>query len=333
MQIEHKVATNISNINIDTLDLGEMIDHFEQDPADYYLINLDTIGEGSVGSVYMGNDKEKLEEVALKKIKLNQENFHTLAREIYIMKTAIHENLIQYFESYFHEDSVWIVMEYMNRGSLGEILDFHDFYPLSETHIRYIISEILKGIKYLHSLQRIHRDLKSDNILFSNTGQVKIADFGFTAQLTKDRGERDTVLGTPYWMSPEIIKGKKYGTMADIWGMGIILYEMTEGHPPYHNKSRIDALDLIQKKGCPNLRHPEDWSDGLRYFLKHCLKKKPEKRLNATELSKHPYVTEIIPSSKDSFIDFLDLIAEQKKILERSLLPPEQRLSSGRSSL
>lgn len=187
-------------------------------------------------------------------------------------------------------------MEYMDGGPLSDVLDFHKFYPLTELQIRWIIFSVCKGLQKLHGLLRIHRDIKSSNILVNMQGHVKIGDFGFAAQLTPDKGKRRTRLGTPYWMAPEVIKGKKYDYSADVWSLGILCYECAEGEPPYQSLPRLQALLSITKHGCPDLTSPQ-WTPEFKEFLKHCVRRKPEKRFSIDALLNHRWLK---PAASDA---------------------------------
>eukprot|EP01127_Copromyxa_protea_P017140 TRINITY_DN5188_c0_g3_i1.p1 TRINITY_DN5188_c0_g3~~TRINITY_DN5188_c0_g3_i1.p1 ORF type:complete len:611 (-),score=93.64 TRINITY_DN5188_c0_g3_i1:126-1958(-) len=245
------------------------------------------LGEGYGGEVHLCLNTETNELVALKKTELNSKNEVALANEIYMLKTIAHPNIVSYITSYYLTPQyVWIVLEYMDGGSLSDILDFHKELPLTEQQVMWIMYSVLKGLSHLHVMDRIHRDIKSPNILLNHRGEVKITDFGFAAQLANPEEKRSTKLGTPYWMAPELVSGKKYGLSADIWSFGILLYECVEGGPPYHDLPKLAALLHITKKGCPALSKPERWSPNLIEFLKLCCKMRPEKRKTAHELLK-----------------------------------------------
>lgn len=142
----------------------------------------------------------------------------------------------------------WVVMELMDGGCLTDVLEQFDSVRMTEGQIAHVCQQTLSALSYIHASHRIHRDIKSDNILLNTKGQVKIADFGYAAQLTQDQQKRHTVVGTPYWMAPELIRGHDYGTKVDIWSTGIMLMEMVEGEPPYMEFPPLRALFLITTK-------------------------------------------------------------------------------------
>jgi len=195
------------------------------DPTKIY-VDARKIGEGAAGEVFLSTSREdRSKQVAIKKMPLNAETVKLLTMEINIMKTSSHPNIVKYFESYISGDQLWVVMEYMGGGCLTEILEQFDSVKMNENQIALVVRETLKALVYVHSLHRIHRDIKSDNILLSDLGEVKLADFGYAAQLTKKQQKRNTVVGTPYWMAPELIRGLDYGTKVDIWSLGIMIME------------------------------------------------------------------------------------------------------------
>jgi len=274
------------------MNLDELVN--KSDPIALYK-NMEKIGEGAAGEVFsasMGNGKE----VAIKKMEINGENIKLLITEIGIMKTSHHNNIVDYMDSYVLDDrQLWVVMEYMNGGCLTDILEQFEDVKLSEVQIAFCCRETLRALSYIHSLHRIHRDIKSDNILLNTEGQVKLADFGYAAQLTQKQQKRNTVVGTPYWMAPELIRGHDYGTKVDIWSLGIMLMEMVEGEPPYMEFPPLRALFLITTKGIPPLKEPQKWSSDLNDFFNKCLEKDVEKRPEANELLKHPFMMRACP--------------------------------------
>jgi len=188
-----------------------------------------------------------------------------------------------------------------------------------------VIWNVSNGLQFLHKQDRIHRDIKSDNILLTTDGQVKIGDFGFVAQLEGKDKKRRTRLGTPYWMAPEVIKGKKYDYTADVWSLGILIYECVEGDPPYYNQTKLKALLSITKYGCPALSNLDAWSPELNDFVKICLKKKPEKRANLELLMKHPWLQ---PAASDPntnrLIPLIKTVKEKARAAKENQIKPPQ---------
>jgi len=266
--------------------LSELVS--KEDPTSIYR-NMEKIGEGAAGEVFAAQFQGKT--VAVKKMDINGENQKLITTEIGIMKTSRHANIVDYIDSYCVEErQLWVVMEYMDGGCLTDILENFDDVKMNEIQVAYVCKEVLKALSYVHSLHRIHRDIKSDNILLDLEGHIKLADFGYAAQLTQKQQKRNTVVGTPYWMAPELIRGHDYGTKVDIWSLGILLMEMVEGEPPYMEFPPLRALFLITTKGIPPLKEPHKWSADLNDFFARAIEKDVDKRPSADELLKHPFV-------------------------------------------
>ena len=259
------------------------------DPNGIY-IDSKKIGEGAAGEVFFAVDSRTGAPVAIKKMVLTAQNLKMLVSEIGIMKDSKHKNVVEYFESYLVNDRLWCVMEYLGGGCLTEILEQYEFFQLEEKHIARVCRETLYALEYIHSFHRIHRDIKSDNILLGSDGSVKIADFGYAVQLTADKQKRNTIVGTPYWMAPELIRGLDYCQKVDIWSLGIMCMEMAEGEPPYMEYPPLRALFLITTKGIPPLRQVEKWSPVFKDFLAQCLEKDADARLGATGILQHPFL-------------------------------------------
>jgi len=277
----------------------------KEDPTKLYT-NMKKVGEGAAGEVFVATDTKKNRNVAIKKMTLGSQNMKLVLVEIGIMKDSHHPNIVDYIDSYIVDDQLWVVMEYMGGGCLTDILEQFEEIRMNESQIALCCKEVLSGLSYIHSLHRIHRDIKSDNILLSDGGEVKLADFGYAAQLTQQKQKRNTIVGTPYWMAPELIRGQAYDTKVDIWSLGIMGMEMAEGEPPYMEFPPLRALFLISTKGIPPLKEETKWSSEFKEFLAKCLEKDPEKRPSATEMLQHPFIKKacppvaMIPIIKDS---------------------------------
>jgi len=254
--------------------------------------NLNKIGEGAAGEVFIADWAEKNMEVAIKTMPINTENIHLLCTEINIMKSSKQDNIVEYIDSFIVDSNrLWVVMELMDGGCLTDVLEQFESVQLDESQIAHVCLMTLRALNYIHRSHRIHRDVKSDNILLNSRGEVKIADFGYAAQLTEEKTKRRTVVGTPYWMAPELIRGLDYGTKVDIWSLGIMLMEMVEGEPPYLEFPPLRALFLITTKGIPPLNKSGQFSPELIDFYDKCLEKDVENRLGADELLEHPFLS------------------------------------------
>jgi len=229
---------------------------------------------------------------------LGKENLKLITNEISIMKTSHHLSIIEYYDSFAIDGQLWVVMEFMDGGCLTDILDEYVTVALTEPQIGLICKQTLLGLEYIHSLSRIHRDIKSDNILLSAAGAIKIADFGYAAQLTPDKIKRNTIVGTPYWMAPELIRGQDYSQKVDVWSNGIMLMEMAEGNPPYMEHPPLRALFLITTKGIPGLKSPEYWSTDFRQFVEMSLDLEPNNRPDASQLLRHPFLQKVAAPSE-----------------------------------
>jgi serine/threonine protein kinase len=267
------------------------------DPKQRY-VNEEKIGEGAAGQVFVALDKRSNRQVAIKKMKLDDESAKLLASEIHMMKSSNHPNIVSYIDSYIVGGELWVVMEFLSNGMLTEWLEQ---YPngdchMAEPEIAFVCRETLSALKYIHSLHRIHRDIKSDNVLIGEDGAIKLADFGYAAQLTAQKAKRTTVVGTPYWMAPEVIQGTDYDYKVDIWSLGIMLMELTDGEPPYMEFPPLRALFLITTQGIPGMKEPHKWSPECRDFLSKCLAKDVGARPDAATLLKHPFMNKAGPA-------------------------------------
>ena len=257
--------------------------------------NLDLVeklGKGSYGSVYKAVVRETGEVVAAKRIALprqDEEGYKAVQREISVLQECKHPNVVRYHASHKLGDRfLWIVMEYCAGGSVSDLIRVTDA-PLSEDLIRYVCQECLKGVQYLHGIHRIHRDIKCSNILLTSEGEVKLADFGVAAQLTSTMSKRNTFIGTPHWMAPEVIRESRYDGKVDIWALGISAIEMAEKYAPRWFVHPMRVLFMISKDPAPRLEDPKLWSAAFQDFVNRCLMKEARSRPRADQISEHDF--------------------------------------------
>jgi len=264
------------------------------DPRDH-LEDFVKIGEGSTGIVCIAKDKNTRYEVAVKRMDLKrQQRRELLFNEVVIMRDYKHENIVQMYDSYLVEDELWVVMELLRGGALTDIVTHA---RLDEEQIATVCKQCLKAMAYLHSQGVIHRDIKSDSILLASDGQVKLSDFGFCAQVSPDLPKRKSLVGTPYWMSPEVISRLPYGPEVDVWSLGVMVIEMIDGEPPYFNEPPLQAMRKIRDMPPPRLKNPQRASPRLLGFIDKMLIRDPSQRATAAELLHHPFLKIAGPSS------------------------------------
>ncbi|KAJ3773268.1 Pkinase-domain-containing protein [Lentinula raphanica] len=260
----------------------------DEDPKTLYS-KIKKVGQGASGHVYVAKTLATGRKVAIKEMDLShQPRKELIVNEILVMQESQHPNIVNFLNSYLvKSNELWVVMEYMEGGALTDIIENN---TLEEDQISSISLETCKGLTHLHSQHIIHRDIKSDNVLLDSHGRVKITDFGFCAKLTDQKSKRATMVGTPYWMAPEVVKQKEYGAKVDIWSLGIMAIEMIENEPPYLDEEPLKALYLIATNGTPTLKKPESLSRELKSFLAVCLCVDVASRATASELLEHEFL-------------------------------------------
>lgn len=296
---------------------------FSKDPKISHLLSkgdpdkifteLREIGHGSFGAVYYARDEISKEVVAIKKMsfsgflfKESAEKWQDITRELIVLSNLNHRNTIQFRGCYLKDNTAWLVMEYC-LGSTSDIVEVHKK-PLREEEISAICTDALSGLEYLHSFKYIHRDIKAGNILLTENGTVKLADFGSATM----NSPANSFVGSPYWIAPELILAMEEGTYdvkVDIWSLGITCIELAERKPPYFNMNAMSALYHIAQNDPPILnRSTGQWSERFHTFLGSLLRKDPNERLHARELLTMPFIT--INKNHQSVI--LDLIERTK---------------------
>ncbi|XP_047459683.1 STE20-like serine/threonine-protein kinase isoform X2 [Mugil cephalus] len=285
--------------------------HRDVNPEEIWDI-IGELGDGAFGKVFKAQNKQNGTLAAAKVIDTKTEDeLEDYMVEIDILASCDHHHIVKLLDAFYFEDKLWILIEFCAGGAVDAIM-LELERPLTEPQIRVVCKQTLEALIYLHENKVIHRDLKAGNILLSLEGDVKLADFGVSAKNTKTLQRRDSFIGTPYWMAPEVVmcetsKDRPYDYKADIWSLGVTLIELAQIEPPNHEMNPMRVLLKIAKSEPPTLMHPSRWSSEFKDFLRKALDKNVDNRWSAAQLLQHPFVTSVTDSRP-----LRELIAEAK---------------------
>ncbi|NXG82773.1 SLK kinase, partial [Stercorarius parasiticus] len=320
-------------------------EHVKRDlnPEEFWEI-IGELGDGAFGKVFKAQNKETKVLAAAKVIDTkSEEELEDYMVEIDILASCDHPNIVKLLDAFYYENNLWILIEFCAGGAVDAVM-LELERPLTEPQIKVVCRQTLEALNYLHENKIIHRDLKAGNILFTLDGDIKLADFGVSAKNTRTIQRRDSFIGTPYWMAPEVVmcetsKDRPYDYKADIWSLGITLIEMAQIEPPHHELNPMRVLLKIAKSDPPTLAQPSKWSSDFKDFLKKCLEKNVDARWSATQLLQHPFVTvttnkpirELIAEAKAEVTEEVEdgKDEDEEEETENSLqLPADKRASS-----
>uniref|UniRef100_A0A8C4HPK7 non-specific serine/threonine protein kinase n=1 Tax=Dicentrarchus labrax TaxID=13489 RepID=A0A8C4HPK7_DICLA len=285
--------------------------HRDVNPEEIWDI-IGELGDGAFGKVFKAQNKQNGTLAAAKVIDTKTEDeLEDYMVEIDILASCNHHHIVKLLDAFYFEGKLWILIEFCAGGAVDAIM-LELERPLTEPQIRVVCRQTLEALCYLHENKVIHRDLKAGNILLSLDGEVKLADFGVSAKNTKTLQRRDSFIGTPYWMAPEVVmcetsKDRPYDYKADIWSLGVTLIELAQIEPPNHEMNPMRVLLKIAKSEPPTLMHPSRWSPEFNDFLRKALDKNVDNRWSPLQLLQHPFVTSVTDSRP-----LRELIAEAK---------------------
>ncbi|XDV15621.1 hypothetical protein PO909_015667 [Leuciscus waleckii] len=285
--------------------------HRDTNPEEIWEI-VGELGDGAFGKVFKAQNKQTGIFAAAKVIDTKTEDeLEDYMVEIDILASCDHHNIVKLLDAFYFESKLWILIEFCAGGAVDAVM-LELERPLTEPQIRVVCKQTLDALVYLHENKVIHRDLKAGNILLTLDGDVKLADFGVSAKNTKTVQRRDSFIGTPYWMAPEVVmcetsKDRPYDYKADIWSLGVTLIELAQIEPPNHEMNPMRVLLKIAKADPPTLQQPSKWSPEFSDFLKHALDKNVDNRWNTAQLLQHPFVSSVTDSRP-----LRELIAEAK---------------------
>ncbi|XP_059390918.1 TRAF2 and NCK-interacting protein kinase-like isoform X10 [Carassius carassius] len=303
--------------SLDEIDLSAL-----RDPAGIFEL-VELVGNGTYGQVYKGRHVKTGQLAAIKVMDVTGDEEEEIKAEINMLKKySHHRNIATYYGAFVKknppgvDDQLWLVMEFCGAGSVTDLIKNTKGNSLKEEWTAYICREILRGLTHLHQHKVIHRDIKGQNVLLTENAEVKLVDFGVSAQLDRTVGRRNTFIGTPYWMAPEVIACDEnpdatYDFKSDLWSLGITAIEMAEGAPPLCDMHPMRALFLIPRNSAPRLKSKK-WSKKFQLFIESCLVKNHNQRPSTEQLIKHPFIKDL-PNEKQIRIQLKDHIDRTKK--------------------
>ncbi|CAH8439564.1 unnamed protein product [Schistosoma haematobium] len=309
-----------NNSGLDITNLDDL-----RDPSGIFSL-IEVVGKGTYGNVYKGRYTRTGQLAAIKVMPITEEDEEEIKLEIdTLKKLSNHRNIASYYGAFIKKssprDHLWLAMEYCGAGSVADLIKSTRTKSLKEDWIAYICREILRGLMHLHANRVIHRDIKGQNVLLTDNAEVKLVDFGVSAQLDKTFGKRNTFIGTPYWMAPEVIHCEQdssctYDARSDIWSLGITALEMAEGRPPLCEMHPMRALFLIMRNSPPRLKQSPNgsrhWTPRFHDFVNKCLTKDFHKRPNTSELFRHEFITNL-PNERQIRIQLKDHIDRHRR--------------------
>ncbi|KAM6971289.1 TRAF2 and NCK interacting kinase b isoform 3-T3 [Tautogolabrus adspersus] len=314
---ERTMASDSPARSLDEIDLSAL-----RDPAGIFEL-VELVGNGTYGQVYKGRHVKTGQLAAIKVMDVTGDEEEEIKAEINMLKKySHHRNIATYYGAFVKknppgmDDQLWLVMEFCGAGSVTDLIKNTKGNSLKEEWIAYICREILRGLTHLHQHKVIHRDIKGQNVLLTENAEVKLVDFGVSAQLDRTVGRRNTFIGTPYWMAPEVIACDEnpdatYDFKSDLWSLGITAIEMAEGAPPLCDMHPMRALFLIPRNPAPRLKSKK-WSKKFQSFIDSCLVKSHSQRPSTEQLLKHPYIRDL-PNERQVRIQLKDHIDRTKK--------------------
>ncbi|XP_077411264.1 TRAF2 and NCK interacting kinase b isoform X13 [Vanacampus margaritifer] len=303
--------------SLDEIDLSAL-----RDPAGIFEL-VELVGNGTYGQVYKGRHVKTGQLAAIKVMDVTGDEEEEIKAEINMLKKySHHRNIATYYGAFIKknppgmDDQLWLVMEFCGAGSITDLIKNTKGNSLKEEWIAYVCREILRGLTHLHQHKVIHRDIKGQNVLLTENAEVKLVDFGVSAQLDRTVGRRNTFIGTPYWMAPEVIACDEnpdatYDFKSDLWSLGITAIEMAEGAPPLCDMHPMRALFLIPRNPAPRLKSKK-WSKKFQSFIESCLVKSHSQRPSTEQLLKHPFIRDL-PNERQVRIQLKDHIDRTKK--------------------